>query len=120
MAYNFIYFNKENIRKTADVKITLKQHGDYTLARITFSSANIEDITKTGYLRFAVPEGDKNKLFFLATDKAKGYKLHKQGKNSYTEIRQANITELMKRFEGKYDLEITDENFIYVDRRNAL
>ena len=120
MGYNFIYFNKEKNRKTADVRIAVKQRGEYTAARIWFSSANIEDITKTGFVRFAVPEGNKNQLFFFATDKDKGYKLHKQGNSSYMEIQQTNITELMKRFEGKYDLEITEENYIYVDRRNAL
>ena len=124
MGYNFVYFNKERntFRNENDVRITISKKKKNNSARITFSNVPMSDVSKTGFLRFATLVGDMNRLFFIATDKENGYTLRwNESMKSFTAlVTQVNIVDLLKRFEGKYSLEIDDENYVFIDRRNAL
>lgn len=119
---NIVWFNKERsgwTQKKCDMTISNTKGG----INIILRNGLREEVTSTGYIRIGFSEKDKNRMFFMAADKDHGWKLSLQP-NSTTSCRShisdEKIIEGMLRFIGDYDLEISEDNLFYIDRRNVL
>ena len=120
---DIVWFEKESAkggaRKNEDITIRKTKQGIIITARNGIAS----DISKTTYIRFGTPKNNQNTLYFMAADPYKGWKLSAKD-NKTPDISRAHISDprmvdLLSRFVGDYDLEISDDNLFYIDRRNC-
>lgn len=119
---NIVWFNKDRsgwTQKKCDMTISKVKDGINIIIRNSLG----EEVTSTGYIRIGFAEKDKNRMYFMAADKAHGWKFSLQP-NSTTSYRahisDDKVIEGMLRFIGDYDLEISEDNLFYIDRRNVL
>lgn len=119
---NIVWFNKDRsgwTQKKCDMTISKVKDGINVIIRNSLG----EEVTSTGYIRIGFAEKDKNRMYFMAADKAHGWKMSLQPNSTTshrTHIGDEKVIEGMLRFIGDYDLEISEDNLFYVDRRNVL
>lgn len=81
------------------------------------------EITKTGYIRIGFSSQNKNRMYFMAADAQHGWKLSPQTTttaNYKTLIRDDKVSDGMLKFIGDYDIEVSEDNLCFIDRRNVL
>lgn len=82
-----------------------------------------EEMTKTDYMRIGFSKENKTRLLFMAADEKKGWKFVQSRTNPLTKtalVSDERMIQALARFEGDYNLEISDDNFFYIDRKNIL
>ena len=120
---DIVWFEKESakggVRKTEDITIRKTKQGMV----VTVRNGAADDISKTGYIRFGTPKNSQNTLYFMAADPYKGWKLTVRDKDEPNTRRaivsDSRMVDLLSRFVGDYDLEVSDDNLLYIDRRNC-
>lgn len=119
---NIVWFNKDRsgwTQKKCDMSVSKVKDG----INIILRNGLCEEVTSTGFIRIGFSEKDRNRMFFMAADKDHGWKfsLQPNSTTSYrTHIRDEKVIEGMLRFIGDYDLEISEDNLFFIDRRNVL
>ena len=127
---NIVWFNKKSLHgnpgKKCDISVQVrKRTGKIS---IIFRNNIHEEITTTQHLRVGLSPNDKNKLYFMASDPRNGWKLTPTNKNSpkgtagnmSIAISDDKLINSLRRFEGDYNADITEDNIIYIDRRNVI
>lgn len=117
------WFNKEcqrgGVRLTADISITKTKQGITVIIR----NNRGPEISKSGYIRLGVTKSNKNILYFMTADKQHGWKLSARADKSTTTYRiclmEQRMVDLLSRFVGDYNLEISEDNLFFIDRRNS-
>lgn len=116
-----VWFNKEKSGvdgKKCDVSVTKLKNGSIT---IYIRNGWMDEISKTGYMRVGLSRKNKNTLYFMAAEKEKGWKIIKPSKGcEKIQIRDERVVEGLVRFLGDYEMELSDDNLCYIDRRNVL
>lgn len=116
---DIIWVNKEKggwTRKAEDVSIRKVKNGISIIVRNNW----YEELTTTEYIRFGFSKSDRNKLYFMASTPESGWKLTKGNTLNYsTTVRDERLTTGLIRFEGDYNIEISEDNLFYIDRRNV-
>lgn len=119
---NIVWFNKDKsgwTQKNCDMTISKSKDR----INIILRNGMCEEVTSTGYIRIGFAEKDKNRMYFMAADKDHGWKfsLQPNSKTSYrSHISDTKVIDGMLRFIGDYDLEISDDNLFFIDRRNVM
>ena len=112
--YWFTKFSEPKSRakvELKDVSVTLRANG-----RIAITLRNgIKHEFKSEYIRVGLST-DGKKLYFLASNDKSGWKLYKINDTS-AYITLPNDKKLYM-FMGDYDIEISDDNLLYIDSRN--
>lgn len=123
---NITWFKKEkDVRHSkADVTISvLKNDGASIILRNNYRDAIAPE---SDYLMIGVPADDSNRLVFMASDKANGWKIYKRKKAESTYfviIKNERIRDLCARFAGDYEMELYEEagaTLYCINRRNVL
>lgn len=116
---DIIWVNKEKggwTRKAEDVSIRKVKNG----MSITFRNNWFEELTTTEYIRFGFSNSDRNKLYFMASASNNGWKFTKNTTLNYSAvIRDERLMTGLTRFEGDYNVELSEDNLFYIDRRNV-
>lgn len=110
---------KTGCSKKTDISIYKISRGVSILVRNGWQ----DKITDTGHIRFGFSPSDSGKLFFMPADSAHGWGLHIQ--NSSTDNLRATVTdrryvEKLLEFVGDYDMEVSEDDICFIDRKNAL
>lgn len=119
---DIVWFNKDRTGytvKKCDITISKVQHGVSIIVRNGWET----EMTKTGYIRIGFSSRDKNKMYFMAADEQHGWKLSVQpsaSQNYKTNIRDERVADGMLKFIGDYDVEVSEDNICFIDRRNVL
>lgn len=117
-----VWFDKERggaVRKHEDLSITSVKNGISIIVRNNLA----EEISSTSFFRIGFGNNDRNRLFFMAADKNHGWKFTRSSSNPSTmtcQIRDDRLVDSLKRFEGDYNLDISEDNLFYIDRRNVI
>lgn len=115
-----VWFNKEidTTWKQSDVSVTKLKDGSIN---IIIRNGWMEEITKTGYMRIGFSAKSKNKLYFMAAEKDKGWKIINPKKgSSKIQLSGTKAVEGCLRFIGDYEMELSDDNLFFIDRKNVL
>ena len=126
---NIVWLNKEhygNYGKRYDISIqTRKKSGKIS---IIFRNGIDEEITNTDHIRIGLSPTDKNKMYFMASDSKNGWKLKytsdktnakNPSNNKGIQLGDERMVDALRKFEGDYTAEITEDNIIFIDRRNV-
>ena len=117
-----VWFGKErvgNTRKSEDVSIKNTKSGVSIIVRNNLA----EEISESMFFRIGFGKNDRNRLYFMSADKVHGWKFSRSSTNQATMscmLRDERMVDGLRRFEGDYNLEISDDNMFYIDRRNVL
>ena len=123
---NITWFKKEkDVRHSkADVTISvLKNDGASIILRNNYRDAIAPE---SDYIMIGVPADDSNRLVFMASDKANGWKIYKRKKAESTYfviIKSERIRDLCARFAGDYEMELyedTGATLFCINRRYVL
>ncbi len=120
---SIVWFNKDRtgyMQKKCDVTIGKLKDGGITA---TVRNGWHEEISKTGYMRIGLSSSSKTKLFFMASDAEHGWRLSptaKEKTNFKVTIRDGRVADGLVRFIGDYEMEISEDNLCYIDRKNVL
>ena len=118
---DIIWFNKDRTgytHKRSDVSINKNKD----CVSIIIRNDWVTEVTQTGYIRIGMSPGNKNRLYFMAADEQNGWKMSNSpnSKMNYkTTIRDDKVIVGLVRFIGDYDMEVSEDNLCYIDRRNA-
>ena len=115
-----VWFEKDNKgweKKGNDISINKTKNGYSIIIRNDWTS----EMSTTGFIRLGFSK-DGMKLFFMAADKASGWKIHKiaRGVNHNVSVSADRICTALARFEGEYNIEVSGDNICFIDRRNIL
>lgn len=119
---NIVWFNKDRsgwTQKKCDLSISKVKDGISIIVRNGFGV----EITNTGYIRIGFSEKNRNRMYFMGADKDHGWKLCTQPNNTTNlkaQISDAKVVDGLLKFIGDYELEISEDNLFYIDRRNVL
>lgn len=125
---NITWFKKEKeVRHSkADVSISTFKSAR-SAASIIIRNGYREDIAPdTDYIMVGVPADDTNRLVFMASDKANGWKLYKRRNADsiyFTMISGERMRDLCARFAGDYQMELYEDKgatLYCINRRNVL
>lgn len=106
-----------------------QHHGDISITKvkkgfsIRIRSELAEEMTETGYIRIGVARHDQNLLYFMAADSDHGWKLSMPTTKDSTcslRITTEETFDTLGKFVGDYNLEISDDNLFFVNRRNLI
>ena len=121
---NITWFNKEQgARPVNPADITIRKSSKTGVYSILVRNGNADLMSETGYIRLGVSEEDRNILVFMAASKKDGWKLAQYNNHPDIKIAQfytGKILDLLARFEGDYNLDITEDNLFYLNRKEML
>ena len=116
----FIWVNKSSHcnRSKADVTVGKKKKYEQEHISIIFRNAVFEDFD-TGYIRLGFAK-DGKRLAFMSCDRENGWKIYKSGATTrYIVVRGQDIIDRLVKFLGDYDMQVSDDNYLYIDRRDV-
>lgn len=125
---NITWFKKERdmSHSDADVSITLFKKATNGASIIIRNGYREEIAPDTDYIMVGVPADDTNRLVFMASDKAHGWKIYKR-KNAdsiyFTMMTGERMRDLCARFAGNYQMELYEDKgatLYCINRRNVL
>ena len=119
-----IWFKKESLGnpgKSCDVTVTTQKDNK---VRIIIRNGFADEIAPTEYMRIGLSPNDKNRLYFMAANDKTGWKLSKTANsesiNKGVLIGGEKAGHALRRFDGDYNLEISEDNIFFIDRRNVI
>lgn len=119
---DIVWFNKEkggNYGKKEDVSIKKLKAG----VSIIIRNGLDEEITTTNYVRIGFSNENRTRLYFMGAQPNTGWKFSRSNKNSSTvtiAIRDDRLVSGLLKFEGDYNLEISEDNLFFIDRKNVV
>ena len=124
---NITWFKKaKDVRRSsADVSINAFKKAKNG-GSITIRNGYREEIApNSDYIMVGVPADDHNRLVFMASDKAHGWKLSKRPNtdNYFVTVTGDRMRDLCARFSGNYQMELyedTGATLYCINRRNVL
>lgn len=125
---NITWFKKDRdtTHSDADVSITLFKKATNGASIIIRNGYREEIAPDTDYIMVGVPADDTNRLVFMASDKANGWKLYKRRNADsiyFTMITGERMRDLCARFAGNYQMELYEDKgatLYCINRRNVL
>lgn len=120
---SIVWFNKDRTgysQKKCDVTVSKLKDGGIV---ITIRNGWHDEITKTGYMRIGLASNSKNKMYFMASDAGHGWRLSptaKEKTNYKVTIKDSRVSDGLVRFIGDYEMEISEDNLYFIDRKNVL
>lgn len=120
-----VWIEKEKIGnpgRTCDVTVATHRDGN---VRIVFRNGYADEIAPESFIRFGLSPNDKNRLYFMAANAKTGWKLSPTNKmpgnnSKATSVSLEKISRTLRKFDGDYNLEISDDNLFFIDRRNVI
>lgn len=116
---DIIWFNKEKGKKSGAEDVTIsKVKKGYALK---IRNGWPKEISESGFIRIGFSR-DGKKIFFMNATASNGWSMTgKKGQDTMTITFQSpKLTDGLARFEGAYNMEVSEDELCYIDRRNVL
>ena len=113
----FEWIKKENTPSKADVSIVKGQQNNRDCIRITFRNGVYEDFP-TGFVRLGFSQDGKCLGFMNAKPSTAGWRICGSGNTRNIMISDKRAIDGLFRFLGDYEMEIDEQNRVYIDRRH--